>query len=97
MLQVDLFSTPPRARRRDPVTSHLAAEKVAGRASAHRQMIAAAIRRRPGMTYREIAEVTGLEPVAVGRRLVEVAREGLARSGEARTVNGSAMRTWWPA
>lgn len=96
MQQADLFSSTPRARHRDPATSHLAAAKVVGRADAHRQMIAAAIRQRPGMTYREIAELTGLEPVAVGRRLVEVEREGLARAGEARTVNRSAMRTWWP-
>ena len=67
-----------------------------GRADAHRQLIAAAIRRQPGMTYREIADMTGLEPVAVGRRLVEVERDGRVRAGQARSVDGRAMRTWWP-
>ena len=95
MQQVDLFAMPmPRARRRDPSTSHAAAERVSasGRADAHRAMIVAAIRRRPGMTYREIADLVGLEPVAVGRRLVEVERLSLARPGDAR----DGMRTWWP-
>jgi predicted ArsR family transcriptional regulator len=98
MQQQMLFTDAPRARRRDPSTSHIAAERIqaSGRADAHRQTIVAAIRRAPGMTYREIAEATGLEPVAVGRRLVEVERDGRVLAGQARTVDGRAMRTWWP-
>lgn len=94
MLQQTLFSDPPRARRNDPATSHTAARRAlaSGLAGAHRQQIAAAIRSRPGMTYRAIAEATGLEPVAVGRRLVEIERDGLAQAGEPR----DGMRTWWP-
>jgi hypothetical protein len=40
--------------------------------------------------------MTGLEPVAVGRRLVEVERQGLARAGQPQTLDGRLMRTWWP-
>ena len=86
----------PRARRSDPETSHLAAERVKVSAKAHRAVIVAAIRRRPGMTYREIAEAVGLDPVAVGRRLVECERAGEARPGAAVEFSGSPMRTWWP-
>lgn len=43
------------------------------------------------MTYTEIAEATGLERHAVGRRLKEL-HPVHARPGEVR--NG--MRTWWP-
>jgi len=98
MMQADLFSTTevPRGltRRTDPQTSRIAAERlrVSGRLDAHRQTIAAAIRRQPGLTYRQLADAVGLEPVAVGRRLIEVERLGLARPGEAR----DGMRTWWP-
>ena len=96
MQQVELFSPMPRARKSDPVTSHRAAAKVAGSASAHRALIVDAIRRKPGMTYREIASYTGLEPVAVGRRLVEAERMGAVRPGVERTIGGRAMRLWWP-
>jgi len=102
MQQPDLFSTAPNprpmSRRTDPQTSRIAASRLvaSGRADAHRALIVDAIRRRPGTTYRQIAELTGLEPVAVGRRLVEVERLGLARAGEARDTEGRAMRTWWP-
>jgi DNA-binding Lrp family transcriptional regulator len=44
------------------------------------------------MTYKAIAEATGLEPVAVGRRLIEIERDGQAKAGEPR----DGMRTWWP-
>ena len=94
MLQQTLFADAPRARRSDPTTSHIAARRVfaSGLAGAHRQQIAAAIRSRPGMTYKAIAEATGLEPVAVGRRLVEIERDGQAKAGEPH----DGMRTWWP-
>ncbi len=93
MLQQTLFTDTPRSRRNDPVTSHIAAERIkaSGRLANHQNLIAQAIRRRPGMTYTEIAEFTGLERHAVGRRLKEL--EPLhARRGEVR--NG--MQTWWP-
>ena len=97
MIQAELFTPTPRARRSDPATSHLAAQRAAPSADAHRQRIVAALRAKPGMTYREIADATGLEPVAVGRRLIEAERQGLARPGGERTQAGRAMRTWWPA
>ena len=97
MIQAELFTPMPRARKPDPATSHVAAQKAAGSANAHRQRIVAALRAKPGMTYREIAEATGLEPVAVGRRLIECERMGTARPGGEQTQGGRTMRTWWPA
>lgn len=93
MQQQVLFADTPRARRNDPQTSHTAAERIraSGTLAAHQHQIRAAIRSRPGMTYTEIAEVTGLERHAVGRRLKEL-QPMHARPGEIR--NG--MRTWWP-
>ena len=93
MLQQALFTDTPRARRNDPETSHIAAERIkaSGTLAKHQNLIAQAIRSRPGMTYTEIAEVTGLERHAVGRRLKELepihARRGEVRDG---------MTTWWP-
>lgn len=85
----------PRARRTDPGTSHVAAQRMSrGRADAHRQTILAAIRAHPWSTYRGLAELTGLEPVAVGRRLVELERAGLARPDGETLVDGRLMRTW---
>ena len=81
-----------RARRTDPGTSHEAAERVrrSGQLTAHQLLIRDAIRNKPGMTYVEIAEATGLERHAVARRLKELEPVHAVR-GEAR--NG--MQTWW--
>ena len=60
------------ARRDDPTTSKAAAH---GDRKAHRLLILAALAGYPfGLTYTEIARVTGLEQHAVGRRLSELAR-----------------------
>lgn len=95
MQQLALITDIPRARRHDPPTSHIAAKRIreSGKADAHRSLIVSAIRRKPGMTYKMIADVVGLEPVAVGRRLVEAERATLIQPGPVR----DGMRTWWPA
>lgn len=101
MQQASLFSTPitdtPRARRNDPATSHLAAERVkaSGALRSHQVAIWSALRRRPGMTYTEIAEATGIERHAVARRLKELEPIWIKR-GEPRSCGGRPMTTWWP-
>lgn len=76
--QLALFAVPqmgcirdmPRARVRDPETSKQAATKAATFVCSHEAKIFAHLREHPeGSTYRQIAAGTGLEPVAVGRRL----------------------------
>lgn len=94
----DCTARSPRARRRDPSTSHIAAARFAGSGAqhAHHARILAALRSRPGMTYTEIAEVTGLERHAVARRLKELEPECIRR-GEPRAIGGNRpMTTWWP-
>lgn len=67
--QLSIFD-PPRARHRDPETSHAAASKVGGLAARHRDLILAALTR-PGNIY-EIGARCGLTHVAVARRLPEL-------------------------
>jgi len=57
------------SRRSDPVTSKRAAERTSGFKAKHEGAIYAAICESEGLTYKEIARLTGLEPVAVARRL----------------------------
>lgn len=61
----------PLARTRDPVTSHKAAERAQGFKAKHEATIFGAICEAgdKGLTYKEIAAATGMEPVAVARRL----------------------------
>ena len=70
----------PRARRRDPRTSHDAARAVRQVAASHRARILTALAAAGalGATYVELAGATGLPPVSVGRRLCELRRMGAA-------------------
>ncbi len=66
------------ARRTDPHTSHDAAAKVDSFRASHEARIYAALYDNPdGLTYREIAAITKLEPVAVARRLRGLERRRL--------------------
>ena len=68
-MSIDFFA--PLARRTDPVTSVKAAERTSQFKAKHEATIYAAICEAgpEGATYREIAQMTGMEPVAVARRL----------------------------
>lgn len=70
---------PPRARRRDPATSHQAAASAESFAHQHAGMILAALET-PG-TAKEIAQRCGLTSVQVSRRGVEMEKAGLVRIG----------------
>lgn len=82
----------PRARKTDPVTSHLAAEKVGFFRETHAAKIANYLRgiSPEGATAKEIAEAIGLTVVQVDRRTVELQRAGLI---QVRQVNGDDL-TW---
>lgn len=65
-----MVTHPPRARRTDVETSHQAAERATRFAGKHEAAIFGYLHdHQAGATYREIAAGTGLEPVAVARRL----------------------------
>lgn len=91
MTQLALQFDRPRARKRDPSTSHQAADRAANFAGKHRALIWNALLERGPMTYREIAAVTRLEPVAVNRRAKEMQEQGLVAIGPD-TKDG--MRVW---
>ncbi len=94
MNQLALFTEPQRlARRRDPVTSHKAAENTPAFRAKHEATIYAALSCGRGLTYREIAAATGMEPVAVGRRLKGMESRGLIR----RDGEREGMTVWWRA
>lgn len=92
-----------RARASDPETSREAAGRVGEFAQRHFDQILAAFVMRGGMTIYEIAEATGLDHVAVARRMPEMAKPevGLVRvvlkDGKPvtrRTPSGRNARVW---
>lgn len=98
MNQLCLTLEPPKARRRDPSTSHAAAKAAERFQASHAGRILEAIRDgfSDGMNADLIAESTGLTVVQVDRRTVELQRKGLIR---VRQVNGrdvvwNGMRVW---
>jgi predicted ArsR family transcriptional regulator len=66
-----------RARASDPVTSHIAAGAADGLARRHAERILECLSMGP-LGKDGIAHVTGLDGVAVARRLPELQRDGLA-------------------
>ena len=92
-------------RRTDPQTSKDAAANVPAFKNDHETRILSAIRHsgEGGATYHEIAAITGMEPVAVGRRLAGMERRGLIiRSPDNVLMAGmtafrDGMAVWWAA
>lgn len=81
----------PRARRRDPRTSHVAADKAASFAARHVSKIWTCLKDHGAMTPREIAERTGMDYVAVQRRGCDLERAGLIVRGP---DERDGMRVW---
>lgn len=71
--------TTPAARRTDTAHSHAAAESMVMAAATHRSLIWQALHSAGPMGRYELAEVTGLDPVAIARRLAELVAQGLCR------------------
>ncbi len=100
-MQPDLFGSPPRARRSDPESSHIAArEHHRSGATAHQQrQTIAAVRQWPGSTSRELAQHAQMDRYALARRLPECERDGAVVKGPMRecAISGRPCVTWWPA
>lgn len=79
----------PMARRRDPETSHEAAKRAASFADGHRTRILAALE--GALTIKELAQRTGLDHVAIARRMPELQRMGLAQPTDTRRAG---CRAW---
>ena len=99
-----LFDT-PKSHRDDPVTSFIAAEKLAksGKWTAQQKEVYEALKKRNGGTAGEIccymAGVGYLNRFVVSRRMPELREKGLVEMGPKRKcgVIGSVCVTWWLA
>lgn len=94
MRQLDLLWSP----RFDPDTSRVAAEKSGAFRAGHEAKIYDVLHQHEGigLTYRAIAALAGMEPVAVARRLKTLERKRLvcrvvSESGEYATMGGCAI------
>lgn len=84
MVQQPLRFGPPRARTRDPLSSHAAADEGerSGRIGRQMQRVLDAIRATPGMTSGELAARHGMDRHMVARRCPDLERRGLVRRVE---------------
>lgn len=89
MEQLGLFDPQPRARRKDPTTSHVAAHKARTVAPNHRNLIMAKLTE-PMNAY-DIARATGLTQVQVCRRMPELDELKLAHPT---TEHRDGIRLW---
>jgi predicted ArsR family transcriptional regulator len=79
MTQTVIDFTRPAARRADPVNSHDAASRAMLFAATHRAQIWTRLHEYGPQGRYAISRATGLEPVAVARRLAELVAQGLCR------------------
>lgn len=85
-----------RARATDPATSHAAARSAKKAAAAHVEMICDALERREiALSCERIAEIVGLDSIAVTRRMRDMERAGLVRrDGIGQNRAGRAVTLW---
>lgn len=91
-----LFDEPPaRARAADPTTSHAAAQRVDEFGAEHHARILAALRVDSGTIY-DLEASTGIDHVAIARRMDELRKAGKARTtGDSREgPTGRKCRVW---
>lgn len=95
MDQLILFD-PARARRRDPLTSKLAAQKLD--ATRITNSVYLALCAYPGYTASELAQKANLPRESTHKRLPELRAKNMATNGPPRTcrVTGMECLTWWP-
>ena len=95
-LSRDEFDPHSHARADDPATSHTAAEMAVQFVGKHCERIFAALLVHGPMTKDEIADVTGLSPVQVDRRLPDLrAKHRAAPNGQVRqSHSGRPERVW---
>jgi predicted ArsR family transcriptional regulator len=86
----------PRARRSDPITSHLAAQSAVELQKAHYEVILTCLKKHGPLGKDGIAARTRLDGVAVARRLPELERKGLVRQtgNVVHSTSGRDEREW---
>ena len=75
-MQLTLTPDEPRARRRDPETSHAAASSAKELQQRHHRVVLANLAHYGPLGKTEIARLSGLDGVAVARRMSEMQRAG---------------------
>lgn len=87
------------ARKTDPTTSHMAAERVREFSATHQGDILRILSLKGPMTVDQIAHESGLQSQAVNKRLPELQRQGLAMpiSGMLRPSSSGRMARVWSA
>lgn len=95
--QLGLFEGFPGARRTDPNSSHIAADRVHGENIAQRQRdeVLAMLKRWPGSTSKELASLSGLDRHLCGRRLPELEAGGYVNA-TGRAPDAKHELRWWP-
>lgn len=96
--QYGLFEGRPAARRADPNSSHAAADLVHSHtniAKSQREQCLAALKKYPGSTSKQLAQLAGLDRTMVARRLPEMEIEGDARC-TGRDPEARHELIWWP-
>jgi hypothetical protein len=90
----------PIARNTDPESSHLAAAEItgSGKRRAQQDQTIAAVRKYPGRTSQELANLTGLDRYMLARRLPECVTAGAIKKGALIecTVTRKKAIAWWP-
>ncbi|MDP1583936.1 MAG: winged helix-turn-helix domain-containing protein [Bradyrhizobium sp.] len=87
----------PGTKAGSPETAFKAADRIAGIASSHRDMILAALQAEPsGLCSEEIGKRVGLTQYAVRPRISELYRDGKVKRTEDRTKNagGNSVMIW---
>lgn len=77
--QTELDLQPPRARRSDPKSSHLALVRAAKVQQSHANIILGGLRKHGPSTAHELEPRIGLTVVQIDRRIAELRRAGLVR------------------
>lgn len=94
-MNLEFSFDPPRARRRDPATSHAAADRAKDLAHQHHILILGALRQGSAGKDR-IAKRAGLTSVAVARRMIELQRAlAVADTGLTETSDSGRQERVW--
>ena len=102
MEEVQRMMDPPRARKKDPVTSHLAVKELleSGRHLTKKMQVLLAVKKTPGKTAHEIMYAHGFSEIGIPQKsLSSLKNDGLVYTGDSRTckIRGSECLTWYPS
>ena len=99
LTDLPLFDAARAAHARDPATSFKAAEQAVGLAASDQRIILKFLKEiwPVKASYRAIARNTGLDPVAVARRMIELERGKLIERAGIGKMENRRMATLWRA